>query len=73
MTGKLPRLRPDDDAANADWPKRTWDFPGMTDEDVAQLFVGQQGETFRQLQVMRWNPDKAAQVLAALEKLNRGD
>lgn len=26
-------VRPDDDSANADWPKQTPDFPGMTPQD----------------------------------------
>lgn len=70
MADKIPVIRPDDELANADWTKRSWDFPDWTPEQVASLFVGKSVAEVSQLPVMVWNPKQAQPVLAALAKLN---
>ena len=65
---KIPSVFADGDPANADWTKRSWDFPGRSPEQVARLLLPADAtnvDGIAQLPVIVWNPEQAGPVLDA--------
>ncbi len=71
-TARIPRVFADADPANADWTKRSWDFPGMTSEQIARLLLPAgmaDVDAIARLPVMLWNPEQAGPVLDAARRI----
>lgn len=57
---------------NADWPKRTWDLFGTPDQIASDLYaLGTTSEAFAARPMARSNPEEAAPVIAALQRIER--
>jgi hypothetical protein len=59
----IKQLEADADLANADWPKRSFDFPGITNADEMRRYLQATGttiEAFKKRPVYKLNVDKIA-------------
>jgi len=60
-TPDMPSFSPDANPDDADWPKRSFDFPGVTNaEQMRNLIIagGNTIEEFKTFPVYKWNVDK---------------
>jgi hypothetical protein len=57
----MSAINADQDIENADWIKKSWDFPENMTVDQLKMFIHDQGltiEEFKELPVYKWNKDK---------------
>jgi len=57
----MDAINADEDIENADWVKKSWDFPENMTVDQLKAFIRSCGSTieeFKKLPVYKWNKDK---------------